>query len=1477
MKRITLQIVFLFLMLSSFGQTHRLAILDLCERNAEINKENLASAIHMAEVAGMPYYITSSIEEAIQKPFILITSSLRDETLSSIESGQLIDFVRNGGIVIAPFIKSTLYFDLFGINYTKYASSRYWMYWNIGSGYPDLKWINEENERVLPLADPEYSKSIYTRGYTASNCSVLANFEDGTAAVTSNNFGEGKAYALGFELKDLVLRNLLNKDYSTQRTWSNGFEPTTDVILLFLRAVYTENQPTAVYKHTSPGNSTSALLITHDVDSKTGIDSMYYFSEWEANNGIKAHYFITTRYFSDGLMSNYYKEENFSKLKSLLDNGHQIGSHSVGHFPDFANMTIFPIGETGNTMESYQPSYHDGITTGGSLTAELEVSRYLLNNDIGANVRSFRAGYLTFNLRLINVMEDLEYAFNSTNSANNVLTNFPYRQRTKSAFSGMPTNIYEMPMTISDASKTLKLTEETMDIVVSNWVDILKKNNDNHASTVLLIHPNRGWKLDALKSLIEQKPASVIPYEFNAFGDYWLERRDLDFDFTINENNLHIQFVNDISIGQEQSMVISNGRNLESIEMFNLSGEALAFNSEEWKENDLLITRIGASSVVDTEPDPEPDPKQYTLIINSKDENSQNLIDVDWQVLNADSTLIGEGNTGSNAQDTLQFTNTNTNIDIILKANKTEYTDYRLVTNILAEQVVLKITTNILLKYLYQLQVTAKDSETGTELDSINVSAYLNGTLLMQGESLENTITNLETTQAGHLLDIKIVIGRNGYITSDSISTTIIEGQDNLLAISIVKEESTEPIPEPIMINNAHRLAILDLCDRNGETDKENLASTLQMADVAGIPYFVTTSVEEACEMGFMLLTSEIDDVTLNRSELSALKNWVSEGGILLAPFIKNTELFGLFGIQSTKLDKYRYILDWTEAETFTELKWIDDPMEKSLPLADSDYYKSIYTRGYTVSTAQAMAYFEDNKVAVCRNDYGKGRAYAFGVEWKDVILRNLLNKDYKAQRSYSNGFEPTTDVFMLLLRAIFTENQEISVYKHTSPGESTSTLLITHDVDSRTIIATMNYFSNWEFIQGISTHYFVATHYFKDTYMSAYFEEPNFEKIQELLERNHTIGSHSVGHFPDFEKTSIFPIGVPGNTQFSYQPAYNGSYTEGGTVYGELEVSRDLLNNDIGANVRSFRAGALAFNPRLINVMEELDYAFNSSMSANNVLTNFPYLQRTNKAFSGIPSNVLEIPMTLTDVSSNNKLVETNIDEVVDIWSDVIHRNDRNNAPSTLLISPNREWKLEALQSLLVNIPSAVITYNFEDFGDYWLDRKALDFGYNINDGILTIELKSDVAPAEDLSLVVENGSIVNQLVVLNQQGENVPFYVKSWNTSDLLITFSQQPIREKNSAKIDVTTLVEVSKFNLFPNPARGFVNLLFDMEMQEDYKIQITDMNGRLIFTYKSIAQEGASMHRIDVSSYSRGMYLINFESKTLRETLKLSVSN
>jgi len=61
--------------------------------------------------------------------------------------------------------------------------------------------------------------------------------------------------------------------------------------------------------------------------------------------------------------------------------------------------------------------------------------------------------------------------------------------------------------------------------------------------------------------------------------------------------------------------------------------------------------------------------------------------------------------------------------------------------------------------------------------------------------------------------------------------------------------------------------------------------------------------------------------------------------------------------------------------------------------------------------------------------------------------------------------------------------------------------------------------------------------------------------------------------------------------------------------VLGETEVSKLLLEQDFGTMCRSFRAGFLDFNPKLINALDTLGYAFNSTFSANDVLTDFPYL----------------------------------------------------------------------------------------------------------------------------------------------------------------------------------------------------------------------------------------------------------------------------
>ncbi len=220
-------------------------------------------------------------------------------------------------------------------------------------------------------------------------------------------------------------------------------------------------------------------------------------------------------------------------------------------------------------------------------------------------------------------------------------------------------------------------------------------------------------------------------------------------------------------------------------------------NAPDWMESIISLMADGYQSITDTQHltldsyvfNYELQPYlNYTLVINSQDGEGNNLPGVNWLVLSSDSLLVGSGNTGSNSLDTLLFQNTNPNLDVIIKSNLTEHTDYRLETNLTAETTETRITENALLKYLYELGVIGKDSETGVALDSVDVKAFLNGQLLMNGNSLQDTITNLSTTMPGHSLDLKLLMERAGYIKSDSIPVTITEGIANEVVYNLVKE-----------------------------------------------------------------------------------------------------------------------------------------------------------------------------------------------------------------------------------------------------------------------------------------------------------------------------------------------------------------------------------------------------------------------------------------------------------------------------------------------------------------------------------------------------------------------------------------------------------------------------------------------------------------------------------------------------------------
>lgn len=341
-------------------------------------------------------------------------------------------------------------------------------------------------------------------------------------------------------------------------------------------------------------------------------------------------------------------------------------------------------------------------------------------------------------------------------------------------------------------------------------------------------------------------------------------------------------------------------------------------------------------------------------------------------------------------------------------------------------------------------------------------------------------------------------------------------------------EEEPEIVVDSDFTENERYLTLWDVTKRVPEKEdtERNLYSAEYMLEVAGVPYSVADSWNEELEKSsLILLSSPVSDNTLLSEEVEKLEAWLQAGGILVTPAVTGTgeSVSRLFGISGAVRSKSRYELNFIDNQK--ELIYIDEPEEKNINFGKRGG-ECIYTYGYNVTDGEPLAYFETGEAGMVRNTIGDGRTYTFGVKWRDVIQRSQLNKDFGASRAYSNGFECMADVFPLILRSIYAINKPICVWKHTIPDDKLSVLIPTHDCDSRTAYDEMHYMSDYERSLGLSAHYFLTVHYYRDpSYLSAFYDQTSIKASQALIKNGHTVGSHSIGHFPDFSKTELFPL----------------------------------------------------------------------------------------------------------------------------------------------------------------------------------------------------------------------------------------------------------------------------------------------------------------------------------------------------------------
>jgi len=293
------------------------------------------------------------------------------------------------------------------------------------------------------------------------------------------------------------------------------------------------------------------------------------------------------------------------------------------------------------------------------------------------------------------------------------------------------------------------------------------------------------------------------------------------------------------------------------------------------------------------------------------------------------------------------------------------------------------------------------------------------------------------------------------------------------------------------------------------------------------------------------------------------------------------------------------------------------------------------------------------------------------------------------------------------------------------NPNGQRSVLLLSHDVDWENSFAPGVDFVRIEKANQASSTFFIQTKYVDDANGNAFFHEPSLGILRELKAGGSSLGSHSIIHSRGFNK---FDLGSGQETYANYHPRGLGYDTaSGATVFGEVRVSKELLDGQIpDQNTIFFRAGHLRVPMSLPEALERSGYEFDSSFTADDVLSNFPYALPLDLGFEE-DSQIYEFPVTIEDEEAPG--FARRVPQALE----VILTNAENEAVNVLLVHSNEsKEKAPAEQHLLEQLPPDIGKGDMLGFARFWRARDRLS--WTIIPGFKGNEVVLQVSPQESV-----------------------------------------------------------------------------------------------------------------------------------------------
>jgi len=469
---------------------------------------------HGLEAIGVPFTITRDWADAVRHRVVFVYPEMSGASLMPDALRGLVAFAHGGGTLIADNVLVGGMNDVFGFRDAVPAHSRF----EVRFGATDLTAaFTDSLERVVRLGDrSRQTEAGWTVGYGGVNAPV-ATFDDGTAAITRRAFdGGGTAIALGVDIGALCLLSHNGRDEFIAREYANGYEPVLDVFLQLLRAIYVHANPDAVTLGTVPDGRDLTVLLTHDVDYRYSLANALTWAAYERGQGIRATYFIQTKYVTDWEDKAFFDSEAVAQVRQLDSLGMEIGSHSVAHARTFNTM---PTGSGDERYPQYRPQVLAALRTeGATVLGELRVSGFLLERATAKPVVSFRPGYLRNPWALPEALVATGYQYSSSFTADNVLTHLPLHLN----YSRAPqaeTDVFDFPVTIEDEGLPPLLER------LPQALALARRLSRYGGTFVVLLHTNVvSPKLDFERTLVDSLHARAWFGTVGEFGRFWAAR-----------------------------------------------------------------------------------------------------------------------------------------------------------------------------------------------------------------------------------------------------------------------------------------------------------------------------------------------------------------------------------------------------------------------------------------------------------------------------------------------------------------------------------------------------------------------------------------------------------------------------------------------------------------------------------------------------------------------------------------------------------------------------------------------------------------------------------------------------------------------------------------------------------------------------------------------------------------------------------------